>query len=127
MLVGMALLSLCGASGCDSGREPTPANLPPQAAAGLRVFNRLGCATCHSFQGRTLAGPPLDGIYGQEVRLLDGSTVTRDDAYLERSILDAAAEVVHGYRPTMINYGSMLQEGELQQLQALIRFHSGVE
>ncbi len=32
------------------------------------------------------------------VKLADGTTVTADDAYLVRSILDADAEMVSGYR-----------------------------
>lgn len=71
-----------------------------------------------------MPGPPLRNIHGEEVRLLDGSTVIRDDAYLRRSILDPAAQVVEGYRPTMVGYGPMLQPGELDELLALIRFHT---
>jgi len=71
-----------------------------------------------------MPGPPLRNIYGKDVLLLDGTTITRDDDYLRRSILDPSAQVVEGYRPTMVGYGPLLQEGELDQLLALIRFHT---
>jgi cytochrome c oxidase subunit 2 len=97
--------------------------MPPDAVAGLEVFNRLGCAVCHSFDSKPLAGPSLQNIYAKEVKLLDGTTMMRNDAYLRDSILESGKHVVYGFRPTMINYGSMLQDGELDQLLALIRFH----
>ena len=98
--------------------------MPAEAAAGLQVFNRLGCAVCHSFDNKTLAGPSLRKIYGKEVELLDGTTLVRDDAYIRTSIVESGKQVVAGFRPTMINYASMLQEGDLDKLLALIRFYS---
>ena len=121
----VALALLLGGSACDS-RKPAPTTeaLPPAAASGLVVFNRLGCAVCHSFDKKPLAGPSLQNIYGKEVKLLDGTTVVRDDQYLRTSILESGKQVVDGFRPTMINYGSMLQDDELDQLLALIRYHT---
>jgi cytochrome c oxidase subunit 2 len=116
------VLATTGAA-CNSGGPAR--ELPPEAAAGQRVFQRLGCNACHSFENRVMPGPPLRNIYGKEVKLLDGTTMVRDDAYLKRSILDPGAQTVDGYRPTMVGYGPMLQPGELDQLLALIRFHTG--
>jgi len=122
------LALLLGGSACDSGEPGNPGTnnqpLPPEAAAGFQLFNRLGCAVCHSFDNKVIAGPSLRNIYGKEVKLLDGSTLVRDDAYLRSSILEAGKHVVDGYRPTMINYGSMLQDGDIERLLALIRFYS---
>ena len=98
--------------------------MPTDAAAGLQVFNRLGCAVCHSFDNKPLAGPSLHNLYGKEVELVDGTTLVRDDLYMRTSILDSGKQVVAGFRPTMVNYGSMLQEGDLDKLLALIRFYS---
>jgi cytochrome c2 len=120
--VSLVCVGLTLAVSACSSRNERP--LPPQAAAGQRVFERLGCNACHTFENRVMPGPPLRNIYGKEVHLLDGTTLVRDDAYLERSILEPAAQVVEGYRSTMIGYGPMLQDGELDQIIALIRFHS---
>jgi cytochrome c oxidase subunit 2 len=120
----VALALLLGGPACDSNKPSrTPDSMPADAAAGLQVFTRLGCAVCHSFDNKPLAGPSLHNIYGKPVELLDGTTVLRDDTYLRTSILDSGKQVVAGFRPTMVNYGSMLQEGDLDRLLALIRFH----
>ena len=121
----LALALLLGGSACDSSK-PASANraLPADAGAGLLVFTRMGCAVCHSFDNTVLAGPSLRNIYGKEVKLLDGTTLVRDDEYIRTSILDSGKQVVAGFRPTMVNYASMLQEGDIDNLLALIRFHS---
>jgi cytochrome c2 len=121
----MLALLFWGGPACNSDDPPANVSLPPNAAAGLEVFQRLGCETCHSFNGaRFKAGPALNDIYGREVQLIDGTTVMRDEEYLKNSILDANSQIVTGYRPQMVNYGSLLHDGELQSLIALIRFHS---
>ena len=119
------LALLLGGPACNSNKSsPPPDDMPAEVAAGLQVFNRLGCAVCHSFDDKPLAGPSLRDIHGREVEFVDGSTQIRDDAYIRTSILDSGKQVVAGYRPTMVNYGSMLQDGELDKLLALIRYYS---
>ncbi len=126
------LTLLCwGGSACKSSDSRTPngqpanADLPYAAAAGLDVFERLACDTCHALNNsRFKAGPPLNDIFGKEVQLVGGTKLVRDEEYLKNSILDAGAQIVQGYRPQMINYGNLLQEGELESLIALIRHYS---
>ena len=67
------------------------------AAQGAMLFESLGCSGCHSLSGAKLTGPPLNGVAGTKVKLSTGQTVTADDAYLLRSILDPDADIVQGF------------------------------
>lgn len=91
----------------------------PQAAEGEQLFSANGCADCHSTTGGSGQGPHLDGIYGEEVELDDGSTVTADDEYLARSIDDPRADIVDGFSPQMPNFN--LDDDEVDAVVAYIR------
>jgi cytochrome c oxidase subunit 2 len=73
--------------------EETPALL----ARGKTLFTEDGCAACHSLSGSAGAGPSLNGAAGRTVELDDGTSLTADDAYLERSLTDPDAQIVKGY------------------------------
>jgi len=90
------------------------------AAAGERLFNQLGCQTCHAEQPGA-RGPALRGLYGSEVELASGQTVVADEAYLRESILDPGARVVAGYEVLMPTYEGQLSEEGILQLIAYIR------
>jgi cytochrome c1 len=86
---------------------------------GATLFDGASCSDCHSTTGETKTGPPLDGIYGTEVTLTDGETVTVDDEYLERAIRDPKGEVVDGFRPIMPELD--LSDEQVDTLVAYIR------
>jgi cytochrome c oxidase subunit 2 len=90
---------------------PFDANL---AAQGQQVFTNLGCAGCHQASGGI--GPSLTGVYGSQVALEGGSTVTADEAYIRESIQNSTAKVVKGYQPIMPVYGSQISDDQLKQL-----------
>lgn len=69
-------------------------------SAGAELAADVGCTSCHSDEDSRLA-PTWHGLFGSTVSLEDGSSVTVDEAYLKRSIVDPDAQVVEGYRPTM--------------------------
>ena len=76
---------------------------------GERLFVEYGCLNCHhtqepedSYELEMATGPPLYGIVGQEVSLISGEVVVRDDAYLERAIVDPEADKVGGYYADMV-------------------------
>jgi cytochrome c oxidase subunit II len=71
---------------------------PALVGRGKALYTADGCVACHSLSGSAGAGPALNGVAGSTVTLADGSSVTADDAYLERSIIDADAQIVKGYR-----------------------------
>jgi cytochrome c oxidase subunit II len=90
------------------------------SAAGERLFNDLGCATCHrdDTQGR---GPSLRDLFGSKVRLQGGDEVVADEGYLRESIVEPQRRVVAGYQPVMPSYGTQLDEEKIIQLIAYIR------
>jgi len=92
----------------------------PMAASGARLFDELGCRTCHR-PGDEARGPWLAGLYGSQVRLADGRTVVADEAYLRESILDPSATVVAGHQAIMPTYRGQVTEEELLQLIGFIR------
>jgi cytochrome c oxidase subunit 2 len=90
------------------------------AATGQKLFQELGCATCHRFdmQGR---GPNLQGVYGRRVLLDDGRTVVADDNYVRESILQPGAKVVAGFKPIMPSFQGIVSEDQLLALTAYIK------
>ena len=68
------------------------------AKNGQRLFS-LHCTGCHNASGTEVkVGPNLNGIYGKEEKLTGGGTVTVDDNYLRKSILEPQADIVEGYQ-----------------------------
>ena len=71
------------------------------AAMGEELAAANACTGCHSIDGSTLVGPTWQGLYGSEVPLADGSTVTADDAYIAESIRDPSAKIHEGFQDLM--------------------------
>lgn len=94
------------------------------ADAGERLFNQLGCQTCHA-EGPNMRGPSLQGLYGSQVALADGGTVEADESYLRRSVMEPAADVVAGYDVIMPTYAGQISEEGLLQLIAYVRSLGG--
>jgi cytochrome c oxidase subunit 2 len=88
------------------------------SATGQKLFQELGCATCHRFdtQGR---GPNLVGVFGKPVLLDDGRTVIADENYVRESITTPAAKVVAGFKPIMPTFQGIVSE---EQLVALVEY-----
>ena len=91
-------------------------------AAGADLFIARACVTCHrATPGITQRGPKLEGLYGSQVKLADGRTVTADDNYIRESILNPTAKVVAGYDPVMPTLQGQVTEEQLAQLMAYVR------
>ena len=93
-------------------------NVKPMVAEGERLFGQLGCASCHPGAGAT-AGPPLQGLFGSQVKLQDGKTVTADDNYIREAVLGPQA--VAGYPNVMPTFQGQVNEEEVLQLVAYIK------
>ena len=65
--------------------------------AGKAMVAQNGCGGCHSIDGTRLVGPTWRGLFGSQVKLSDGKTVTADEAYLTESVTDPSAKVVDGF------------------------------
>jgi cytochrome c oxidase subunit 2 len=90
------------------------------AANGQSMFLQLGCNTCHRFdtQGR---GPNLVGLFGRQVQLEDGRTMTADENYIRESILNPTAKVVSGFKPIMPVFQGLVSEEQLTALVAYVK------
>jgi cytochrome c oxidase subunit 2 len=87
--------------------------------------NKLGCASCHA-GGPAQRGAKLEGIFGHEVKLVGGQTVTADEAYIRNSILNPSSQVVEGFQPIMPTFKGQVTEEQLVGLVAYIKSLSGV-
>jgi len=108
---------------------PTPtlgpvAVTPALVARGKGLYSADGCSACHSLTGSSSVGPSFKGLAGSAVTLTSGKTVTADDAYLERSIADADAEIVKGYRAGVMSaaIGSYDLAAKPDDIRALVAF-----
>jgi cytochrome c oxidase subunit II len=90
------------------------------AERGERLFNQLGCVTCHLHDGSGRC-PSLVGLYNEPVVLATGETVIAEEGYLRESILQPNAKIVMGYQPIMPTYQGQVSEEGLLQLIAFIR------
>lgn len=97
-------------------------NLPP-AELGALLYKRQGCVQCHAIdenvQGK--AGPSFKGTFGTEQRLTSGESVTIDENYIRKSILEPLAQVRAGFQPVMPSYQGRLRENEIDALVAFIK------
>ena len=90
------------------------------AAAGERLFQQLGCATCHraDASGR---GPVLQGLYLSSVLLQTGQRVVADEGYIRESILEPQAKIVAGYGTQMPTFQGLITEEGILQIIAYIK------
>jgi cytochrome c oxidase subunit 2 len=84
-------------------------------ASGEQLFVTKSCNTCHRPDSAARA-PILNGAFGTQVVLQDGSKVTMNEDYVRESILNPAAKVVKGYQPVMPTFKGQVTEEELIQL-----------
>ena len=101
----------------DAGDGKHGAALHP---AGRRLFKQYGCSFCHDPEA-AIHGPSLIGIYGQRVRLSNGTFARVDDQYLHDSILHSTQQVVAGYAPVMPSYTGVISEPEVLDLIAYLK------
>jgi cytochrome c oxidase subunit II len=87
--------------------------------AGARLFQEQRCNTCHMTNG--LMAPVLAGVFGSQVTLQSGETVTADENYLRESIVTPQEKIVKGYQPNMPTFQGQISEDALLQLIAYIK------
>lgn len=94
----ISAITALAAVGCGGDEGP---DLSPAADEGRALMRSNGCASCHGANGQGGVGPALEGVYGSEVELDDGTTVIAERDYLHESIVDPDAKRVDGYRLKM--------------------------
>jgi len=104
----------------DNWLSGSAGNATP-AAAGLQLYQTLGCASCHGANGEGGRGPTLTGLFGRETPLANGQRVRADEAYMRESILNPQAKLVAGFTPIMPTFQGQVTEDQLVQLIAFIK------
>ena len=98
------------------------------AHRGWQHFQRLQCQSCHMPNaglgtGKHPRAPSLEGLFGRDVPIKGGTTVTADEQYIRDSIVNPRKHVVEGWEPVMPgNYRSQVTEDELNEVVAYIRW-----
>ena len=68
---------------------------------GSELYAKYGCAVCHSIDGKEIYGPPLNGIYMKEIKVVRNGKeliLIADREYLKKAITDPRYEKVLEYR-----------------------------
>lgn len=86
------------------------------AERGQKLYQSKGCAGCHSVDGTPMLGPTLQGLYGKQEPLTDGTTAQVDDNYLRESLMVPAAKVVAGFAAQMPPYQGQLDDSEVNDI-----------
>jgi len=82
--------------------------------------NKLGCASCHA-GGPQQRGAKLENVFGTQVKLVGGQTVTANEDYIRNSILNPASQVVEGFQPIMPTFKGQVTEEQLNALVAYVK------
>ena len=88
-------------------------------ALGEELYTAQGCNACHTTDGSQGVGPTWQGLFGHEVTLDSGETVTADADYIKESIVEPNAKIVEGYQPIMPAFPNLSDE-ELDAIVAYI-------
>ncbi|MGM0505992.1 MAG: c-type cytochrome [Bacteroidota bacterium] len=99
----------------DDGETNGDDSAEGDPALGEQLFGGQGCQACHSVDGSAGVGPSMAGLYGSERELASGESVTADEEYLHRAIVEPGAEIAEGYQNMMTPYGH-LDESEILSL-----------
>lgn len=87
---------------------------------GLTIMRFQGCMACHSTDGSKIVGPTYLNLFGkQQVVSKDGAdvTITADEEYIKRSILEPNAEIVKGYpKGLMQSYKGKISDADLAKI-----------
>jgi heme/copper-type cytochrome/quinol oxidase subunit 2 len=79
----------------DASNSGTPAE------RGQKLYARLGCAACHSVDGRPVTGPTWKDLYGSTTHFTDGSTAVVNEEFLHGFLPNPTARVPVGFPPVM--------------------------
>ena len=99
-------------------REEEPERADP-VSSGEQLFTSLSCTTCHT--GDSPRGPALHDLFGSEVKLASGMSVTADETYIRESIVNPRGQIKEGYAALMPTFEGQVSEEQLSDLIAYIK------
>jgi cytochrome c oxidase subunit II len=89
-------------------------------AVGESIMKTAGCFACHTTDGTKLIGPTYLNLYGSQVTIIrDGKemTVTANDEYLKKCIIEPNVDNVKGYPTTLMqSYRSTLTDDNIAKI-----------
>jgi len=88
---------------------------------GEKLYTSKACVTCHSIDGSPNVGPTFKGIFGRQENMTDGSSITVDENYIRKSILEPQAQIVEGYQPVMPTYQGVMTNDEIDAIIAYLK------
>ncbi len=93
------LFSFFMATACVNGskKKLTPDELMQQGGS---LFQKYGCAVCHSLNGEIIYGPPLNDFYLKKIKVVRNGkevNIVADRDYLKKAITEPRFEKVSGY------------------------------
>jgi len=104
----------------DTTAVATAAGESTPAAEGLKIMAAQGCNACHSSDGTKILGPSYLNLFGQKhIVIKDGKevTITVDEDYIKRAIIDPNSEIAKGYpRDLMQSYKESLSDDDISKI-----------
>jgi cytochrome c oxidase subunit 2 len=104
----------------DTARLAKTEEASTPATQGLAIMKFQGCLACHSSDGSKIVGPTYLDLFGrQQVVMRNGAevTVTVDEEYIKRSIIDPNADLVKGYpKGLMQNYKGKVSDADIAKI-----------
>ena len=89
----------------------------PLVELGEITFQNQGCGSCPSIDGTERVGHSMQGLYGTDRELVDGSIVTADEEYFHEAIVSPRSQVTAGYPDNMPTfYRERLSDREIEAL-----------
>lgn len=103
--------------------------MKPLLEIGELTYNRRGCKSCHSIDGKKGTGPTFAGLWGRERKFDDKTSAVADEQYINQSIRDPYSQVVVdangvSYGKQMTIYSPMLP---VEQINGMIEFIKSLE
>jgi cytochrome c oxidase subunit 2 len=89
--------------------------------AGELLYQRRGCAQCHSIDGTAGTGPSFKGIFGKVTEFTNARPAEVDENYIRESILDPSAKIVKGFRDQMPTFKGVVTDEEITDLIEFIK------
>jgi len=93
----------------------------PMSERGRAAASRYACFSCHTIDGQPHIGPTFRGLFGRRESLTDGRTVTADEDYLTRSMMEPMRDVVKGFSPVMPTYQGVLEQPDAAAIVEFIK------
>ncbi len=95
----------------------------PSPTRGEMLYKTKGCIACHSIDGSPRVGPSFYQLFGHQVTVITNGaekTLTVDEDYIKRSILDPGVEKVKGFENIPMPPQNVTDE-EIEDIIAYIR------